>query len=170
MRSSGERPKAARLPLSGVGITANVATPRSHDDRSPTGANDRRERLYNEWRGTTLGGMSGGCSDVGATRGANAATISATWKYAAAAEAGATHVAPCDDDSRASCHSVTGRSAALGAATTGSVDTASERGRFSNLSGRSVPGVVRCGPRPAVLHLRCQCSVCRRRDLLPHTA
>src|SRR6185436_15353721 len=153
----------------GVGITANVATRRSHDVKSPTGANDRRERLYNEWGGTTLGGMSGGGSDVGATPGPNAATISATWKYAAA-EAGATHVAPIDDDARASCHSVTGRSAAPGAATTRGGDTIGERGRFSNLSGSPVPGVVRCGPRPAVLHLWCQCSVCGRRDLLPHTA
>ena len=40
--------------------------------------------------------------------------------------------------------------------------------RFSNLSGSSVPRLLRCGAWPALLHLRCDGSVCRRRDVLPH--
>ena len=55
-------------------------------------------------------------------------------------------------------------------ATTGGDRSTSNRGRVSNLPGGSVPRVVRCGARPAVLHLRRHGSVCRRGDVLPHAA
>lgn len=75
-----------------------------------------------------------------------------------------------DDATSGSNDSAARRATSHAATATRGSCAASNRGVLSDLPCRAVPRVVRRRTRSALLHLRRNCAVCRRRDVLPDAA